>query len=99
MALLTLFLKTPKPQFPYNLTREVIATRNREYNAIVRLTIAHGKITATPSGANPALAKHLAWAVQKYWVADPRLNGTFTLPIKFQVPDSSYQRHSTFSLH
>lgn len=79
------FLKAPKPPFPEALKREVMATRNMEYNAIVTLTIDHGRITATPSGGNPALAKHLAWAVQKSWVADPRLSGTFTLPFKFQV--------------
>jgi hypothetical protein len=80
------FLKSPEPPFPWWLKREVLATRNIQYNAIVKVTIDHGKITSVvPSGGNEALAKHLASAVQKTWVADPRMNGTFTLPIKFQL--------------
>src|ERR1700756_4721608 len=80
------FLKAPKPPFPYGMEREVAATRNMKYNAIVKLTIDHGKIVSVvPSGGNEALAKYLAETVQKSWVADPRMNGTFTLPNKFQL--------------
>ncbi|HTD15969.1 MAG TPA: hypothetical protein VK673_12370 [Chthoniobacterales bacterium] len=57
-----------------------------KYNAIAKLTIDHGKITAVPSGGNPALAEHLALWIQKTWVADPRLSGVFTFPMKFQMP-------------
>jgi hypothetical protein len=78
------FLKAPRPSFPYWLKREILATRNLQYNAIVKVTIIHGKIVSVvPCGGNEALAEHLASAVQKTWVADPRMNGTFTLPIKF----------------
>lgn len=42
------FLKSPKPPFPYSLLREVTATRDMKYNAIVKLTIDHGKIVAVP---------------------------------------------------
>jgi hypothetical protein len=84
------FVRSPKPPFPYWLEREVLATRNLKYNAIVKLTIDRGKIVSVvPSGGNELLAKHLAWAVQKTWVADPRMNGTFTLPIKFQIGNAS----------
>jgi hypothetical protein len=33
------FLKAPKPPFPNGLVREVAATRNMKYNAIVKITI------------------------------------------------------------
>ncbi len=80
------FRKATKPPFPWWLKREVLATRNLQYNAIVKVTIDHGKIVSVvPCGGNEALADHLASAVQKTWVADPRMNGTFTLPIKFQL--------------
>ena len=80
------FRKTPKPPFPWWLKREVLATRNMQYHAIVKLTIDHGKIVSVvPCGGNEALAEHLASAVQKTWVADQRMNSTFTLPIKFQL--------------
>lgn len=80
------FLKSPKPPFPYHLERQVLATRNLRYNAIVKMTIDHGKIVSVvPAGGNPALAKHLADAIQKSWVADPSMNGTFTFPLKFQM--------------
>jgi hypothetical protein len=79
------FLKTPKIPFPYYLERQVWGTRTMQYNAIIRITVDHGKITAVPSGGYPALAKHLAWSVQKYWVADPGLSGVFTFPMKFEM--------------
>jgi hypothetical protein len=80
------FLKATKPPFPKSLVREVAATRNMKYNAIVKITIAHGKIVSVvPSGGNEALSKYLAETVQKTWVADPRMTGTFTLPNKFQL--------------
>jgi hypothetical protein len=57
-----------------------------QYNAVVKVTIDHGKIVSVvPSGGNPALSRHLASVVQKTWVADPRMTGTFTLPTKFQI--------------
>jgi hypothetical protein len=79
------FLKSPKPSFPSELEKEVWMSRNLQYNAIFKVTVDHGKIVSVvPSGGNPALSRHLARAVQKTWVADPRMNGTFTLPVKFQ---------------
>jgi hypothetical protein len=57
-----------------------------KYNAIVKITIDHGKIVSVvPSGGNEAVSKYLADTVQKTWVADPRMTGTFTLPNKFQL--------------
>ena len=81
------FLKSPKPPFPYNLQREVVVTSNQRFNAIVKMTVDHGKIVSVvPCGGNPALAKHLADAIQKSWVADPRMSdGTYTFPLKFQM--------------
>jgi hypothetical protein len=79
------FLKVTKPPFPFLLRNEVAATQGMKYNAIVKLSIDHGKIVATPIGGNSALANYLAQVVQSQWIADPRLTGTFTLPMKFRL--------------
>jgi hypothetical protein len=80
------FLKVTKPPFPFGRMREVEASQNIKYNAIVKITIDHGKIVrVVPSGGNEALSKYLAEIVQKTWVADPRMTGTFTLPNEFQL--------------
>jgi len=82
----TKFLKSPRPPFPYWLKREISATRNMKNNAIVSVKIDHGKIVSVVPccGGNEALSKHLAAWVQSSWVADPRMNGIFTLPIKIE---------------
>jgi hypothetical protein len=79
------FLKVTKPPFPVLLRNEVAATQGMKYNAIVKLSIDHGKIVATPIGGNSALVNYLARVVQSQWVADPRLTGTFTFPTKFRL--------------
>ena len=85
------FLKAPRPPVPYWLKREMLATRNMKDNAIVKVTIDHGKIVSVVPccGGNEALSKHLARWVQSSWVADPRMNGAFTLPIKFGLRPSN----------
>ena len=70
------FLKAPKPPFPYGMEREVAATRNMKYNAIVKLTIDHGKIVSVvPSGGNEALAKYLAETVSRHSPGWPGASG------------------------
>lgn len=91
------FLKSPKPPFPYGLEREVLATRNLRYNAIVKLTVDHGKIVrVVPAGGNLGLSQHLARAVQTSWVADPSMHGDYTLPLKFQMRASETQMEPRF---
>src|SRR5580692_3218225 len=46
------FLKSPKPPIPDQLRSVVAASQDMKYNAVVRLTIDHGKIVATPIGGN-----------------------------------------------
>ena len=79
------FLKSPKPPFPNKFQREVVETGDMKYNAIAKLIINHGKIVAVPIGGNHNLAQYLASWVQKHWAADPRITGTFTLPMKFML--------------
>ena len=79
------FLKSPKPPIPYQLRSEVARSHGMKPNAIVRLTIDHGKIVAAPIGGNPVLATYVARWIQNHWVADPRLTGTFTFSRNFQV--------------
>src|SRR5580704_12094454 len=79
------FLKSPKPPIPDQLRNEVARSQGMKYNAIVRLTIDHGKIVATPIGGNTALANYLAQWIQNHWVGDPRLTGTFTFPMIFRL--------------
>jgi hypothetical protein len=80
------FLKSPKPPIPDQLRNEVARSQGVKPNAIVRLTIDHGKIVATPIGGNPVLANYLAQWIQNRWVADRRLTGTFTFPMIFRLP-------------
>ena len=80
------FLKSPKPPIPEQLRNEVARSQGMKPNAIVRLTIDHGKIVATPIGGNTVLANYLAQWIQNHWVADPRLTGTFKLPMSFRLP-------------
>jgi hypothetical protein len=79
------FLKSPRPPIPYQLRSEVARSQGMKPNAIVRLTIDHGKIVAAPIGGNPVLGTYLARWIQNHWVADPRLTGTFTFPTTFRL--------------
>jgi hypothetical protein len=79
------FLKSPKPPIPDQLRSVVAASQDMKYNAVVRLTIDHGKIVATPIGGNTVLANYLAQWIQNHWVGDPRLTGTFTFPLIFRL--------------
>ncbi len=79
------FLKSPKPPFPAHLRSEVARSQGMKYNAVVRLTIDHGKIVATPIGGNTTLANYLAQWIQNHWVGDLRLTGTFTFPTIFRL--------------
>jgi hypothetical protein len=78
------FLKTPKPPIPDKLRSVVAGSQDIHPNAIVQLTIDHGKIVATPVGGNSVLANYLAQWIQNRWIANPKLTGTFTLPMNFR---------------
>ena len=82
--------RTPEPPFPYHLRSEIKATQGMQYNAVIKMTVTHGKVVnAWPSGGNAELSNYLADWVRQKWVFPAKMNGTLTLPIKFRYAENS----------